>query len=154
MPGFLARVKTRLRCCANFGILLHMSVTVIDLAERRKSVGKRTRATVKALKGYRGVTDKQIADTAGWTRQKVNSYVTGPTKFTDEALAVFAYALGVPEFVLLMEKDEALRWVLDHPSGPDGPGTPSDLPGQSSPCMTDNVIPLRGVEWGGRRVAA
>lgn len=133
-----------------------MSATVIDLAERRKSVGKRTRATVKALKGYRGVTDKQIADTAGWTRQKVNSYVTGPTKFTDEALAVFAYALGVPEFVLLMEKDEALRWVLDHPSGPDGPGTPSDLPGQSSPCMTD-VIDLasrRGVEWGGRTAAA
>ena len=45
-----------------------------------------------------------------------------------------------------------LRYGIE--AGPEDDGTPSDLPGQSSPCMTDNVVPLRGVEWGGRHAVA
>lgn len=95
-----------------------MTATVTVLADRVQTVGQRTRGTVQALKGYRTMKDQDIAEVVGWTRQKVQSYVSGPTKFTAEALAAFAVALQVPDHVLLMQKDDALRWVLDHsPNG-------------------------------------
>lgn len=95
-----------------------MTASVTVLADRVQTVGQRTRATVQALKGYRTMKDQDIGEIVGWTRQKVQSYVSGPTKFTAEALAAFAVALRVPDHVLLMEKDDALRWVLDHsPNG-------------------------------------
>lgn len=110
-------------------ILPHMTATVTVLAERLETVGKRTRATVQALKGYRTMRDQDIAEATGWTRQKVQSYVNGPTKFTDEALAAFAFALKVPDHVLLLAKDDALRWVLDHaPNGPDDTGGREIMP--------------------------
>lgn len=109
-----------------------MTATVIDLTERVQTVGQRTRATVQALKGYRNLRDADIAETLDWTRQKVQSYVNGPTKFTAEALSAFAFALRVPDHLLLLEPDSALRWVLDNApnGGPDrGPGQPIDESG-------------------------
>lgn len=117
MPGFLARVKSLLPTYANVGILLHMTATVTVLADRVQTVGQRTRSTIQALKGYRDLRDQDIAEAVGWSRQKVQSYVNGPTKFTAEALAAFGFVLDVPEHVLLMNRDDALRWVLDHPNG-------------------------------------
>lgn len=121
MPGFLALVKDHLPTSPKFGILPYMTATLVALQDRLPRAGERTRATVKALKGYRGITDQDIAKLLGWTRQKVQSYVAGPTRFTDEALVAFGYALEVPGYVLMLEKDDALRWVLDHPHGPDAP---------------------------------
>ena len=136
MPGFLAWVKSLLPLSADLCILPYMTATVTVLADRVQTVGQRTRATVQALKGYRTMKDQDIAGITGWTRQKVQSYVSGPTKFTAEALAAFAVALQVPDYVLLMDKDDALRWVLDH--SPNGP-----TPGQeqsSTKWSADNVV--------------
>lgn len=98
-----------------------MTATLTVLADRLPRAGERTRSTIKALKGYRGLTDQDIADRIGWGRSRVQSYVAGPTKLTDEALTAFGFALEVPGYVLMLEKDDALRWVLDHPDGPGGP---------------------------------
>ncbi len=87
---------------------------------------------MRTLKGYRELNDQDIAKAIGWTRQKVQSYVGGPTKFTTEAISAFAFALNVPDHVLLMEKDDALRWLLDH-QDPDGPRDPAEQVSQSFP---------------------
>lgn len=79
-----------------------------------------------------------------------------PTACAVELLMVLSSYFGVEPSALGPDAERRLTAVLTYAGmgGPEDDGTPSDLPGQSSPCMTDNVVPLRGVEWGGRQAVA
>jgi transcriptional regulator with XRE-family HTH domain len=118
MPGFLAQVNNYLPSDANLGIMPHM--TVIELAERMDATSQRVRSTLQAIRAYRDLTEGDIALRVQMSRSKINSYLNGPTKITAPMLTAFAYALQVPEPVLLMTTDDALRWVLQN--APNGPG--------------------------------
>lgn len=98
----------------------------------------RTRRTIGRLKGYRELTDGQIAAALGMSRSKVQSYTGGPTKVTAEMLAAFAAVLDVPDYVLAMEADDALRWVLDN--SPNGPRDPAGLGSDRSSCTSHDLV--------------
>lgn len=87
---------------------------VIDLRERMDGTQSRIRATINGLCNHYRLTDQAIASIIDESRQTVQNWRKGPKKLSAENIAAFAWALGVPDEVLLvMEWDEALRWVLD-----------------------------------------
>lgn len=95
--------------------------------ERMASTPRRLRRTLHLIKSYREMSDDSISQLLGMTRSKVNSYISGPTKLTAEMMAAFAWVFRVPEQILWLDPDDALRWVLDNaPNGtdptPDGGG--------------------------------
>ena len=119
-------------------------------------------SSVVALADILGISHAQVAALASIDPTALSKALRGKRKLSVDEMDRLAAALNVPRNILYAGGDEIRRLALGAilssapERGPDGPGTPSDLAGQSSPCMTD-VIDLasrRGVEWGGRRVAA
>lgn len=109
-----------------------MTATVIDLGQRRGDVVTRTRKTIDLIRAYRGLdTDAAFAEATGIPRSKIQRVTAGPTRLTIDVLAVFAAALDVDDYVLSMQPDDAMRWVIDHaPNGPDqGPDLPTNQSG-------------------------
>lgn len=131
-----------------------MTATVIDLTERMDRAAERTRRTIRQLRDYRGLrTDGQLAAQMGMGRTMVNNLAIGRVKLTIETIAAFAAALDVPDYVLSMEADDALRWVMDNqPNGPTDPtSTTADLlnsPNRRKGNRTHGarILPLRSAE--------
>lgn len=74
-------------------------------------------ATLRALKRHCGLTDKEIAETAGMKRSTLNNRQSGLQPATaDELQRLAKDVYDVPIFVLFFPPDEAVRWVIDHPS--------------------------------------
>jgi transcriptional regulator with XRE-family HTH domain len=74
-------------------------------------------ATLRALKRFCGLTDQQIADAADMRRSTLHNRQSGLSPATaDELGRIAADVYDVPIFVLFLPPDEAIRWVLDHPS--------------------------------------
>jgi transcriptional regulator with XRE-family HTH domain len=124
-----------------------MTATVTDLTDRIERSATRVRTTIRLVRDYRGLrTDDQLGAASGIPRSKVQRLVTGESKMTIEAIAAFASALDVPDYVLSMESDDALRWVMDNsPNGPtDDGGTPHVTSGNGllNAMRTAQVIQL------------
>lgn len=117
-------------------------------------------SSVEALADILGMTHAQIAARASIDPTALSKALRGKRKLSVDEMDNLATALNVPRHILYAGGDEIRRLALGAilssapDRGPEDDGTPSDLPGQSSPCMTDNVVPLRGVEWGGRHAVA
>lgn len=82
---------------------------------------KRVPDTVRALKRHFNVSDRALATAFGTSRQTMNGRINSATKLTAAEVAGFAYFFRVPEGVLYLTRDEAIRWCLDHPEA--GPRT-------------------------------
>lgn len=91
--------------------------------------GANVPGTLRRLKAYYGLTDREIALASGMKRSTVQSRMAGSDTTATE-LDKLAQALHVPVVVLFMRPDEALRWVLDHPFAE--PAEPIDAPGDSA----------------------
>ena len=106
---------------------LHLAERVEKAAERRQVQVDQAMSGVKgqwanvvpalrALKRHCGVTDQDIAEVLGLTRQTVQNRFAGKTAIAPWELAGLAAFFDLPEAVLFDGPDEAIRWVLDHPS--------------------------------------
>ena len=72
--------------------------------------------SLRALKRHCGVTDQDIAEVLGLTRQTVQNRFAGKTAIAPWELAGLAAFFDIPEEILFDGPDEAIRFVLDHPS--------------------------------------
>lgn len=80
----------------------------------RKQADDDAAATLLALKRYRGLTDEQIGRQIGRSSQTVNNYVNGVTGLDVGLIFLLAKALDVEPRVLLMKRDDALRWAIEN----------------------------------------
>lgn len=81
----------------------------------------RAAAVLRALKGYRRVSDQGLAKAAGVSRSMVQEYATNKSQLTVGLMAAFSTALHVHPKVFLMTPDDALRWTMDNsPNGVEG----------------------------------
>lgn len=115
LTGFLATVKSLLRIRANYGNVPAMTDTMLDLRDHREATAARVKATLRALRSHFRVSDQALATLTGTKRATINSWISGDTKNTAESIGLFAWAFQVPEYVILLGPDEAVRWVIDHP---------------------------------------
>lgn len=87
----------------------------------------RTATTLNEVRRARHLSQAALAELVGMTRQAVASRCVGATMMTVPDLHAFAEALNVEPRVLLMDRYDALRWMLDHDS---------DLQGRSAPWLS------------------
>ena len=125
MPGIVSRLLGNFLCLlSERPILLRMAMDVgvlSAIADAQKQVP----LTVRALKAYYGVSDAALGRAFGTSRQTINGRLTKATKLSAGEVAGFARFFRVPEGVLYLTKDEAIRWCLDHPDA----GPPASLDG-------------------------
>lgn len=76
----------------------------------------RIRRTVSSLARYRGLKGVDLARLTGLHTMSISSRLNGKAAFSATDIFRFAEALDVPPAVLLMEANQALRWVLDFPA--------------------------------------
>lgn len=88
---------------------------------------------LRALKRHYGTTDAQLADALGLSRQTVQNRLSGATAMAYPELVGFAAFFDVPEEVLYIGPDTAVRWVLDHPSDSQAVKTRNFLVGDWEP---------------------
>jgi transcriptional regulator with XRE-family HTH domain len=74
--------------------------------------------TLDALKRHRGLSDSEIAERAGTSRNVVEQRRRCVTALDADDLERYALALDVEPFVLLLDVNEALRWVLENRPNP------------------------------------
>ena len=70
--------------------------------------------TLDALRRHYRWSDRELGERAGYSRNKVEERRNGVTAIDADDLTRFSVAFGVPILVLVMDADEAVRWVLDH----------------------------------------
>ena len=92
--------------------------------------------TIQALMRHRGYKDREMAERSGIERATFNTYKNARRKFGLDELEAIAKALDVPASVLLMQEEEAVRWVLDH--APNSKCAPWD----SNPEPADSALAL------------
>lgn len=91
----------------------------MDVTQERR----RSAVVLRQLKGYRELTDTDLAVQVGISRSAVAGYMTAKTAMDIDKMHRFARALDVEALdvepvVFLMSPDEALRWTLEHrPNG-------------------------------------
>jgi hypothetical protein len=90
-------------------------MTVKERVTTATSSAENVPLVLRRLKNYCDVTDAEIAEATGIPRSTVRSKMGG-APCTVKDLAAFAAYFDVPMAVFVMSPDEALRWVLDHPS--------------------------------------
>lgn len=73
-------------------------------------------AVLRRLMRYFDLTDGEIAAAFGVSRQTVNAWANGRTRIPEEIETGLAAYFGMPKEVLYSTPDQAIRWVLDHPS--------------------------------------
>lgn len=81
----------------------------------------RAASVLRALKGYRSVSDGDLATAVNVSRSKVQGYMANKSQMTVGLMVDFARALHVDPVVFLMTADEALRWTIDN--APNGTNT-------------------------------
>ncbi|MFP5376921.1 MAG: helix-turn-helix transcriptional regulator [Acidimicrobiia bacterium] len=72
-------------------------------------------ATIDALRRHCGLTTKALAQMASIKRSTLHGRIAGSDATASE-LDRLARVFNVPIAVLFLERDVALRWVLDHPA--------------------------------------
>lgn len=128
-----------------------MSATIHPFPRAKPPVGFDHRLRVVRIEYGRmigrDVGQREFASLIGVKEGTYAGYEKGPSKPRD----IVGFCRRVEEVT-----GYDAGWLAGLDGHDTDPGTPSDLAGQSSPCMTD-VIDLasrRGVEWGGRTAAA
>lgn len=81
-----------------------------------KEARQQVPAVLRRLMRYYDLTDGDIAAAFGVSRQTVNAWANARTRIPEEYETGLAAYFEVPKEVLYSTPDEALRWVLDHPS--------------------------------------
>ncbi len=87
-----------------------------QITEARAAIRKSLPTTVRRLQRDRDLSDVRLALLSGVKRTTLHSRLSGKSPFTDEELVSIATVLDVPVVVLFLSPDNALRWVLDHPT--------------------------------------
>jgi hypothetical protein len=77
---------------------------------------ERYRETIVKLTKFLDISTTDLADEMGMTRPTMTGRLKGYSRIEPWELPGFALALGVPVEVLDLEPDEAVRWILDHPT--------------------------------------
>ena len=90
-------------------------MTVKERVDTAMTSAANVPGVLRRLKSYCEVTDMEIAEATGIPRSTVRSKMHGAPCVTRDLQAFAAY-FDVPLSVLVMTPDDALRWVLDHPS--------------------------------------
>lgn len=75
---------------------------------------KQVARTLDAIRRHRHLSDQQLADRSGLSRPQVEARRNGRTPCSVSDLAKLAIALNVETATFLLERDEAVRWVLDN----------------------------------------
>ena len=88
---------------------------VLEAVAQAREARLRVRPVLRRLMRHFELTDRALADAFGISRQAMNYRINGRTTIPPEEVAGFAAFFGVPEQVMYLTPDEALRWVLDHP---------------------------------------
>lgn len=135
MPRILAAVNAFVAKSRKRAHTACMTATIYSLEQRAAVAERRTRQTIKKVMGYRGLNDTSLAELVRMSRSTVQSYTGGPTQITAKVLAKFAEVLDVDDYVLMMQPDDAMRWVLDH--SPNGPHDPDGVGITESGCIAD-----------------
>ena len=90
--------------------------SVLTVMSETRDRWVRVPSIIRRLKRLYGVTDLQLAEALGLTRQTVQGRLSGSTQITPWELAGFAAYFGVPvEVLMTASADDVLRWILDHP---------------------------------------
>ncbi len=77
----------------------------------------RVPAVMRRLMRHLDLTDADLGEALGGVkRQTVNSWANGRTRIPVEIEGGLATLFDMPREVLYLSPDEAIRWVLDHPS--------------------------------------
>lgn len=84
------------------------------MAEARQA-WERHRETIVLLRRVYDISTAELAHRMNMTRQTMTGRLNGSTPVLPWELPGFARVLGVPDEVLDMGADDALRWVADHP---------------------------------------
>lgn len=95
-----------------------MTTTSIDAAEvmaQEKKWWIERRALIKDIRRIIGVTEIEIAERMGYTRQTIHGRLSGDSKMEPWDLAGFAAAMGLPKEVLEMNRNDAIAWIGMHP---------------------------------------
>lgn len=80
----------------------------------RTAQGQRSTETFAKLKKYFGFSDQKLADLAGYSLSQVEWRRTGKTPLDVDDLERFGAVFHVPPEVLLLDQDDAVRWVIDN----------------------------------------
>lgn len=93
-----------------------MRTDVLQAVAAAREAHQRVPAVMRRLMKHLDLTDSDIGEALDVKRQTVNSWANGRTKIPAEIEEGFAALFDVPREVLYLSPDEAIRWVLDHPS--------------------------------------
>jgi hypothetical protein len=93
-----------------------ISPTVLQAIDDARSRWENVPRSLRSLKRFLGVTDRQIAEAVNLSRQTVDTRLRGKTALTPWEVAGLSTFFEVPEEVLFAGPDASVRWVLDHPS--------------------------------------
>lgn len=107
-----------LRALATAGKVLQTTVmtnTTESVQDAMLDAEKRVHESLRTLKRYYGLTNAQIAEGMGVRASWVQERTRGVTPCHVPDLRGFASFFGVEVDCLFMERDELVRWVLDHP---------------------------------------
>jgi transcriptional regulator with XRE-family HTH domain len=88
-----------------------------DSPRARQRNPRRTSAAPKTLQlamGVLGVSDAQLGDRLGVSRQTIHSWRTGRTSMTLDTAAQIADALGIEAALFGGRPSDAVRWLADH----------------------------------------
>jgi hypothetical protein len=71
--------------------------------------------TVRAVSRFLNVRQNYLAESLGMSQQLISDRLNGRKTIEPWEMVGFATALGVPERVLHMDPDDAVRWIMAHP---------------------------------------
>lgn len=95
-----------------------MSATMIEvsevMAERREWWATRYR-TVEAVARHLKIPGRDLGRLLGVSQSTISKKLAGVVRLEPWELDALAHVLGVPEYVLWSEPNDAIRWILDHP---------------------------------------
>jgi plasmid maintenance system antidote protein VapI len=81
-----------------------------------KEARQQVPAVLRRLMRYFDLTDGDVAAAFDVSRQTVNAWANARTRIPEEIETGLAAYFGMPKEVLYSSPDDAIRWVLDHPS--------------------------------------
>ena len=80
----------------------------------RTEQSRTTANTINTLRRFRGYSDARLAEKAGMSRSQVEARRSLRSVIDVDDLERLAKGLGVPTPVLLLDANEAIRWVIDN----------------------------------------
>lgn len=93
------------------------TLSAVTAMETARQKWERRRETIKLLADYLGFKTAELARRMEMNRSTMTGRLNGSTQVEPWELAGFAAVFGVPVEVLEMDPEDAIRWVLDNPSG-------------------------------------